>query len=90
MSADPVAPNAPSLLTMTEAAERLGTTHRFVRRLVAERRIAYLKLGRHVRISSEDLDRFLTDSRVEARSRSATWRDAGTPSAGKPVARLPR
>ena len=58
-----------TMLTMAEAAERLGTTHRFVRRLVNERRIAYLKLGRHVRISSEDLDAYLRQSRVEPRPR---------------------
>ena len=39
------------LLTVEEAAERLGTSARFVRRLVAERRIAYVKVGRHVRIA---------------------------------------
>ena len=38
------------LLTVEEAAERLGTSTRFVRRLVAERRIAYVKVGRHVRL----------------------------------------
>jgi excisionase family DNA binding protein len=39
-----------TLLTVEQAAERLGTSARFVRRLVFERRIAYVKLGRHVRI----------------------------------------
>ena len=37
-------------------AERLGTSVRFVRRLVFQRRIAYVKLGRHVRIAARDLD----------------------------------
>jgi excisionase family DNA binding protein len=44
------------LLTMDEAADRLGTSVRFVRRLILERRIAYTKLGRHVRIAPRDLD----------------------------------
>jgi excisionase family DNA binding protein len=61
----------PTMLTMSEAAERLGTTHRFVRRLVSERRIAYLKMGRHVRISSDDLDEYVRQSRVEPRPRRA-------------------
>jgi excisionase family DNA binding protein len=39
------------LLTVEEAADRLGTSVRFVRRLILERRIAYTKLGRHVRIA---------------------------------------
>jgi excisionase family DNA binding protein len=33
------------LLTVEEAADRLGTSTRFVRRLVFERRIAYIKVG---------------------------------------------
>jgi excisionase family DNA binding protein len=45
------------LLTVDQAAERLGTSVRFVRRLITERRIAYVKLGRHVRIAAEDLRR---------------------------------
>jgi excisionase family DNA binding protein len=54
------------LLTVEQAAERLGTSVRFVRRLVFERRIAYVKLGRHVRIAAGDLDAFITAGRVEA------------------------
>ena len=56
------------LLTVEQAAERLGTSARFVRRLVAERRIAYTKLGRHVRIAGRDLDTFVASGRVEPRS----------------------
>jgi excisionase family DNA binding protein len=54
------------LLTVEEAADRLGTSARFVRRLVAERRIAYVKVGRHVRISEADMDAFVAAGRVEA------------------------
>jgi excisionase family DNA binding protein len=54
------------LLTVGQAAERLGTSVRFVRRLVAERRIAYVKVGRHVRICEADLARFVAAGRVEA------------------------
>jgi excisionase family DNA binding protein len=56
------------LLTVEEAAERLGTSARFVRRLIAERRIAYTKLGRHVRIAARDLDAFVASGRIEPRS----------------------
>ena len=59
-----------TLLSVEQAAERLGTSVRFVRRLVFERRIAYVKLGRHVRISSRDLDAFIRASRVEVRPSS--------------------
>jgi excisionase family DNA binding protein len=54
------------LLTVEESAERLGTSVRFVRRLIFERRIAYTKLGSHVRIAASDLDAFITAGRVEA------------------------
>jgi excisionase family DNA binding protein len=54
-----------TLLSIEQAAERLGTSARFVRRLVFERRIAYVKLGRHIRIATRDLDAFIRTSRVE-------------------------
>ena len=54
------------LLTVDEAAERLGTSVRFVRRLIAERRIAYVRVGRHVRIAEADLASFVAAGRVEA------------------------
>ena len=57
-----------TLLSIEQAAERLGTSVRFVRRLIAERRIAYTKLGRHVRIAASDLDAFIIAGRVEAGS----------------------
>jgi excisionase family DNA binding protein len=36
-----------------------------VRRLIAEQRIAYVKLGRHVRIAADDLEAFIAAGRVE-------------------------
>ena len=58
-----------TLLSIEQAAERLGTSVRFVRRLIAERRIAYTKLGRHVRIAERDLINFVVTGRVEAGGR---------------------
>ena len=54
------------LLTAQEAADQLGTSLRFVRRLIFERRIPYTKLGRHVRIAARDLDAFVRAGRIEA------------------------
>lgn len=54
-----------SLLTVEQASERLGTSTRFVRRLIAERRITFIKVGRHVRIDTADLDAFVAAGRVE-------------------------
>jgi len=56
-----------TLLSVEQAAERLGTSVRFVRRLVAERRIAYVKVGRHVRLDPDDVEAFIAASRVEVR-----------------------
>lgn len=60
---------SPVLLTMDQVALRLNTTQRFVRRLVAERRIPYLKVGRHVRIDAADVDEFVESARVQPRER---------------------
>ncbi|OSC68847.1 excisionase [Streptomyces sp. BF-3] len=61
------------LLTVDEAAERLGTGVRFIRRLIAERRIRYVKLGKHVRIADSVLTEYVEERTVptvrEARSR---------------------
>ena len=54
------------LLTVEEAAERLGTSVRFLRRLIAERRIAFVRVGRHVRIDPADLEAFIAAGRVKA------------------------
>jgi excisionase family DNA binding protein len=52
------------LLTFEEAAERLGTTPRHMRRLVLERRIAYRKLGRYVRFHPDDVAEYVAATRV--------------------------
>lgn len=54
------------LLTCEEAAEYLHVPVRFIRRLIAERRVAFLKVGRYVRLCRRDLDKFLDAGRVEA------------------------
>ena len=53
------------LLSVSQAADRLGTSPRFVRRLVAERRIRFYKVGRHVRIDEADLISFVAAGRIE-------------------------
>jgi len=54
-----------ALLTVDAAAERLSTSPRFIRRLIAERRIEFVKVGRHVRISESALADFIDAGRVE-------------------------
>ncbi|MEU0275985.1 excisionase family DNA-binding protein [Streptomyces sp. NPDC006307] len=53
------------LLTVDQAAERLGTTDRFPRRLIAERRIAFVKVGRHVRIPERVLEAYIEANTVQ-------------------------
>jgi excisionase family DNA binding protein len=53
------------LLTVNEAADRLSTSPRFIRRLIAERRIEFVRIGRYVRISESALSDFIDAGRVE-------------------------
>jgi excisionase family DNA binding protein len=55
------------LLTIGQAAEYLSTGQRFVRRLISERRIPYVKLGKHVRLERCALDAFVAAGRVPRR-----------------------
>jgi excisionase family DNA binding protein len=58
-------PSATELLTVADAADHLGVPVRFVRRLIAERRIRFYKLGRYVRIDRRDIDSFIEAGRVD-------------------------
>ncbi|QWQ42389.1 excisionase family DNA-binding protein [Streptomyces sp. YPW6] len=51
---------ADRLLTVNQVAERLGTGLRFPRRLIEERRITFVKVGRHVRISESALEEYVS------------------------------
>ena len=53
------------LLSVDQAAERLGTTVYFPRRLIRERRITFVRVGRHVRIPESVLDEFIERGTVE-------------------------
>lgn len=64
---------ADQLLTVEAAAERMSTSVRFVRRLIAERRIEYVKVGRHVRISESALAAFIAAGRVQPMTPPDVW-----------------
>lgn len=53
------------LLTVDQAAEVLGTSSRFPRRLIAERRIRFVRVGRLVRIPESALAEFVHESTVD-------------------------
>jgi excisionase family DNA binding protein len=56
----------PKLLSIDELAETLGVTHRHVRRLVDERRVPFLKVGKFVRFDPAAILAWLEESRVAA------------------------
>lgn len=63
-------PTASPLLAVPDAAAKLATSERWVRRAIAERRLPFVKVGRHVRFRPEDLDAYIdrqTVQPVEAR-----------------------
>jgi excisionase family DNA binding protein len=53
------------LLTVDQVAERLGTSVSFPRHLIAQRRIRFVRLGRHVRIPESGLAEFIAAGMVE-------------------------
>ena len=56
------------LLDIPAAANHLGCSERFIRRLVQERRIPFVKLaGTRVRFLALDLDQWVVSQRVEAK-----------------------
>lgn len=56
----------PKLLDVTMVAEHLGVTVRHVRRLVAERRIPYLKWGHLLRFDPDQIAAWLRRQEVPA------------------------
>lgn len=67
-----------ALLDIPGVARALAVTPRHVQRLVAERRIPFLKVGRFVRFDPGELDLWLEQQRVEVRRSASfsrtTWR----------------
>jgi excisionase family DNA binding protein len=53
----------PQLLTIDQLAERLGVSIRHIRRLVAERRVPYLKVGWLIRFDPAEITGWLDGSR---------------------------
>lgn len=63
----PVSSGGDTLLDIKSAAEKLGCNERFMRRLVQERRIPFVKLGgTKVRFSQRELDQWIDLQRVPA------------------------
>jgi excisionase family DNA binding protein len=52
-------------LTIDQAAYRLAMSPWYVRRLIAERRIAFHRYGRSVRLALADVEAFADTNRIE-------------------------
>jgi excisionase family DNA binding protein len=57
------ATSRPRLLDIDAVAEQLAVTPRHIRRLVAERRIPYLKVGRFIRFDPAEVESWLDRTR---------------------------
>lgn len=68
-------PALPTLLTIDQAADNIGMSARYVRRLVAERRIVSYRLGRSVRIDPADLAAHVAAGRVDPITVTTVWND---------------
>lgn len=64
---------APKLLTIEDAATHIGMSARYVRRLIAERRIVFYRLGRSVRIDPSDLADHVHSGRVDPITPTTAW-----------------
>jgi excisionase family DNA binding protein len=64
-------------MTVDQAADYLNVSVRFVRRLVAERRVPFHKAGALVRFAATDLDAFMLAGRVEPITSASVRRDLG-------------
>ncbi len=57
--------SVPGLLDINQAAERLNVSPRFIRRLIEQRRIDHLKIGKFIRFEPADLEVWIEHHRVE-------------------------
>lgn len=69
-SAIPEVPSLGAPLNIKDASKRLGVSVRYMRRMVEERRVRYLKLGRLIRFRAADLDDYLRRAEVQPTSDS--------------------
>lgn len=59
------------MLTVRQAAERLGLKVSTLRAWIGQRRIGIVRLGRAVRIPLEEVERLIAEGAVPARARAA-------------------
>lgn len=54
----------PDLIDLPALADKLGVTERHVRRLVAERRVPFIKWGHLLRFDPDEIDRWIDKHRT--------------------------
>jgi excisionase family DNA binding protein len=67
-----------AFLSIEELAQWLGIEEGFVRRLIAQRRIPFVKIGKLVRFDPDEMAIWIDGQRVQPERRSqrrANWRD---------------
>jgi excisionase family DNA binding protein len=69
MDQQPEKKHGPDLLKILEAAEILKMGKSTVYKLVSTKELPSIRIGRMIRISREDIDKFLSDHRITRR----TW-----------------
>ena len=55
-----------ALIGVEQLADELGVSVRYVRRIIAERRIPYVKVGHLIRFERNEVDRWVEANRVNA------------------------
>ena len=55
-----------ALISVEQLADELGVSVRYVRRIIAERRIPYVKVGHLIRFERDEVDRWVEANRVNA------------------------
>ena len=55
--------NIPQLITIDQLADRLGVTERYIRHLIAEKRVPYRKLGKLIRFADHEIAEWLDSTR---------------------------
>jgi excisionase family DNA binding protein len=63
----------PKLLDISGMAEHLCVSERYVRRLVAERRIPYVKWGHYIRFDPAQVAVWLESATIEPRTEMSHW-----------------
>lgn len=74
MRRDAAEASAPKLMDTLAAARFLGMSKRTVQELVADRKLAFIKIGRSTRFHVSDLEAFIDVSRVKA----SGWKESKT------------